>query len=153
MPKWIRRIHILATIGGGFVGLAVGLATLVNGWGQSKVLAVVLVLAYCVLCLWSIALGLWLVEGEDVGSDLRVFYFLQIPWVTTPVISFHAGFGAMLYLGVLPNGRNIQAQLGADWNTAFLTNEGWFLAINVVPLVMLWLARRSNTSLERTREG
>jgi hypothetical protein len=151
MTTWIRRFHLATTIGGGFTGLAVGLATLLNNWPQLKVLAVLLVVAYCLLCVWSIWVGFRLAENDNVDPELRFFYLIQIPYFTTPALSFHAGFGVMLYIGTLSTGRNIQAQLGADWNTALFHGDGWLFAINVVPISVLWLIRRSNKSLERTR--
>ena len=152
MHQWLQRLHVITTVGGGFTGLAVSLATLLNSWPQLKVLAVLLILGFCALCIWAIFVGLRLSEGAEVDRELRIFYLLQIPHITTPVLSFHAGFGLMLYVGVLPNGRNIQAQLGADWNAGVLHNEGWFFAINLIPMLLLWLLRRSNKSLERTRD-
>jgi hypothetical protein len=152
MSTWTRRFHLATTIGGGFTGLAVGLATLLNNWPQLKLLAVVLVLAYCLLCLWCISVGLRLAENSEVGVELRFFYLVQIPYFTTPALSFHAGFGVMLYIGTLSTGRNIQGQLGADWNTALFHGDGWLFAINVVPILMLSLMRRPDKSLERTRE-
>jgi hypothetical protein len=153
MHTWIRRLHLATTIGGGFSGLAVGLATLLSNWPQLKVLAVVLVLAYCLLCVWSISVGVRLAENSNVDEELRFFYLVQIPYFTTPALSFHVGFGFMLYIGTLSTGRNIHAQLGADWNTALFHGDGWLFAINVVPILVLWLIRRSNKSLEPTREG
>jgi hypothetical protein len=153
MTTWTRRFHLATTIGGGFTGLAVGLATLLNNWPQLKVLAVLLVVAYSLLCVWSIWVGFRLAENENVDPELRFFYLIQIPYFTTPALSFHAGFGVMLYIGTLSTGRNIQVQLGADWNTALFHGDSWLFAINVVPISVLWLIRRSNKSLERTREG
>jgi len=153
MSTWTQRFHLATTIGGGFTGLAVGLATLLSNWPQMKVLAVLLVLAYCLLCVWSISVGIRLAENGNVGPELRFFYLIQIPYFTTPALSFHVGLGFMLYIGTLSTGRNVQAQLGADWNTALLHGDGWLFAINVVPILVLWLMRRSNKSLERTREG
>jgi hypothetical protein len=49
----------------------------------------------------------------------------------------------MLYVGALSNGRNLQAQLGTDWNAGLLSGDGWFFAINVIPILLLWLVRRS----------
>jgi hypothetical protein len=153
MHQWLRRFHVIATVGGGFTGAALGLATLVGNWSQLNALAILLVFGLFSLCAWAITVGLRLSEGTDVHRELRLFYILQVPNFTTPVLSFHAGFGLMLYVGALPNGRNIQAQLGADWNGSILHDSGWFLAINIIPMIMLWLLQRSNKSLARTREG
>ena len=153
MHPWVQRFHVITTVGGGFTGLANGLATLLSGWPQLKALAVLLVFGYCALCIWVISVGLRLAEGGDAGPELRFFYILQIPYFTTPALSFRAGFGLMLYIGALSNGHNVQAQLGADWQGAILSNDGWFFALNIVPILLLWLVRRSNKSLERTREG
>jgi hypothetical protein len=152
MTTWIRRFHLATTIGGGFTGLAIGLAALLNNWPQLKVLAILLVLAYCLLCVWSISVGFRLAEESDVSPELRFFYLVQIPYFTTPALSFHAGFGFMLYIGTLTTGRNVQVQLGADWNTALFHGDGWLFAVNVVPIIVLWIMRRSNKSLERTHE-
>ena len=153
MHQWLQRINVITTVGGGFTGLAISLATLVSNWPQLKPLAVLLVLGFCVLCTWAICIGLLLAEGVDAGRGLTIFYVLQIPNFTTPVLSFHAGFGFMLYIGVLSNGQIIQGQLGADWNAGLRSGDSWSFAINLFPILLLWLLRRSNTSLERTREG
>jgi hypothetical protein len=142
MQHWIQRFHIVSTIGGGFTGLAVSLATLIGNWSQLKLLAVLLVLGFCLLCVWAIRVGLRLAEGADVNRELRFFYLLQIPHLTSPVLSFHAGFGVMLYLGVLPGGQNISAQVGADWNIGILTDNSWFIGLNIIPMLALRLLRR-----------
>jgi ABC-type transport system involved in multi-copper enzyme maturation permease subunit len=152
MHQWLQRINVIATVGGGFTGLAVSLTTLVSSWSQLKAMAVLIVLGFCVLCAWAIYVGLLISEGATVSRQLTAFYILQIPSFTTPGLSFHAGFGFMLYIGDLPNGNNIQWQLGADWNAGLLSGDGWSFAINLFPILLLWLLRRSNKSLERTRE-
>ena len=153
MHQWLRRINVITTVGGGFTGLAVGLATLLSSWPQLKILAVLLVLGFCVLCIWAVYVGLRVAEGADAHRELTIFYTLQIPYFTTPVLSFHAGLGLMLYIGALSNGRNLQVQLGADWNAGLFNGDSWSFAVNLFPMLLLWLLRRSNTSLERTREG
>jgi len=145
MNHWLRRNHLIFTVGGGFTGLAVSLATLIGNWSGLTKLAVILVLAFCALCGWAIVVGLRLSEGAADLPQLRLFYLIQIPNFTSPLLSFHAGFGVMLYLGSLPNGQNIQAQLGADWNGAILNGNGWTFAINVIPIILLWFIRPSAT--------
>jgi hypothetical protein len=148
MHHWLRSFHIISTVGGGFTGLALGLATLLNSWSQLELLAILLVLAFGALCVWAISLGLRLANRTDVRHELLFFYVLQIPHFTTPVLAFHAGFGLMLYVGILPDGQNLRAQLGTDWSAAIVGEQRWLLAINIVPVVVLWLLRRSAQPLE-----
>jgi hypothetical protein len=153
MHPWVTRLHVIATVGGGFTGLAVTLAKLMGGWPQLKVAAVLVFSAFGAFFVWSIYVGLRLSEGGNVIRELRIFYVAQILHFTTPALSFHVGLGLMLYVGALPSGQNVLATVGAYWNTGIFQGEGWFLAVNIVPLIMLWLMRRSNNSLERSREG
>lgn len=139
---WLRRFHLIATVGGGFAGLAICLATVTGNWAQLKASAVVLMLAFAALCVWAIYLGVKLFEGRDVRRGLRFFYIIQLLNFTTPWFSFHAGFGLMLYLGVLADGQNFRIQLGADWTTSFLSGDSWSVAINVVPIIVLSIMNR-----------
>ena len=146
MNKWPLRFHLTMTIGGGFAGFTIGVFTLVNNGGQLKAAAILLVLAFCGVCVWAISVGLRLAEGRNPIRELEAFYLLQIPYLTTPMFSYHLGLGVMLYLGVLQNGRNIQTQLGADWQGAFLGGDGFSFAINLVPIAVLWMLRRTVTT-------
>ncbi len=146
MPKWLRRINVITTVGGGFVGVVASITTLLSNWHQLKLMVVLVFLGFCVLCFWSIFIGLLLAEGEDPRRELRIFYLLQIPNFTTPLLSFHVGFGLMLYVGSLANGQNAQVQLGTDWNAGLFSGDGWYLAINLFPILLLWLLRPFNRS-------
>lgn len=73
----IQRLRVTTTVGGGFTGLAIGLATLLSNW-----------------------------------------------------------------------------QLGADWQAAITSNDGSFFALNIVPILLLWLwavllVRRSGHARDR----
>jgi hypothetical protein len=81
-------------------------------------------------------------RGPQPDQRAPDFYVLQIPYLTTPMLSYHLGVGVMLYPAALQNGRNIQTQLGADRQGAFLGGDGLSLAINIVPVAALVMLRR-----------
>jgi hypothetical protein len=149
MPLWLHRYHLVATVGGGFAGLASILAVLLSSWAQVSVFSVIIYLILSLVCIWSILLGLRLAEGADLRPELRAFYLLQIPCFTSPLLSYQVGFGLIFYLGTLQNGNNFQFNLGGSWNLGLLTGNRFTLAINLVPVALLWVLRRSNPSLER----
>jgi hypothetical protein len=132
--------------------LVLGSALVINNWGRVDPASILLVMAFCLVCVWSISLGLRLGEARNQARELRVFYLVQLPYLGTPWFSYHLGIGLMVYLGTLQNGRNIQWQLGTDWQTAFTHGDGFFFAINIVPLVALMTLWRSDSSLGRAAE-
>jgi len=146
IDKWPLRFHITLTVGGGFTGLTIVLMMLVNNGSQMSVTQILLALAFCLMSGWAISLGLRLTEGRNPLRELKAFYLIQIPYLTAPWFSYHLGLGVMLYVGALQNGRYIQLQLGADWQTALMGGDRFYFAINIVPVAVLWMLKRSVAS-------
>src|SRR5438552_11235354 len=85
MNVWFRRLLLILTIGGGFVGVA---RTIQFFSHVDKVIAYVVLLAFVCLYGYGIFLGVKLSEGPAPLRHLRVYFGLQIPFISSPIVAY-----------------------------------------------------------------
>jgi hypothetical protein len=122
MNAWLRRLLLVLTIGGGFVGVLLTIPFLAQA---DKVIAYVMVIAFVALYGYGIFLGLKLSEGVAPLRALRVYFALQIPFISSPLVAyrFSTGFQTTIAIG--------QSRLAVDWR---LGSEGQFALFSSAPL-------------------
>ncbi len=143
MNTWIKRIHLVFTIGGGFTGFVVSLTALPSALGQ-KVAAVVLVSTCAAFYVYAIVLGVRMAEGRASRSHLLWFYGLQLLVVSSPLIAYQLSSGAHFNLGFIGSSFNWNAQLGANYSVTLLQNAPWGIGVNLIALTMFLIVSRSN---------
>jgi hypothetical protein len=81
--------------------------------------------------------GLRFAEDEKNKKSLIIFYWLQVPWISSPIISyrFTAGFHASGSL--IGNELSGFFRLGSDWNFSLLQPVQWGIGVNFFALVMV----------------
>src|SRR5881227_3048645 len=90
MNVWFRRLLLILTIGGGFVGVA---RTIQFFSHVDKVIAYVVLLAFVCLYGYGIFLGVKLSEGPAPLRHLRVYFGLQIPFISSPIVAYRFATG------------------------------------------------------------
>jgi hypothetical protein len=152
MKTWIRRAHILITVGGGLCGLAVLLtgasAAFHAGWVNTALL-----LGGLLLFVWAIVLGLRVCEGTASDTSLAIFYAIQVVWISTPQFSIAIGMGPIAYVGLAKWSLETLVSLGAYYKIDILGELPWKFGVNVVPLAMIVLEISRSMSPNNALKG
>jgi len=119
MNRWLRRLFLVLSIGGGFAGLAFTGSQLLQP--SHPLLYYVVCFVVCLAYIQGILSGLVLVENEAEGVRQLSWYFLaQVPVFISPVISYQFSVGAWLTIIFGTMGVRGSAQFGSQWAVALL---------------------------------
>jgi hypothetical protein len=145
----LRRTAILATIGGGAVGLMACYTLASEGawkvWWFDLVLA--LAVAYVI---WGFVIGIGIAEGRVRYKQLVTWLAVQIPCVSSPILGIRVAMGPQLIVGHFEGDYVIRAYpIIGELAVHVWGDYPWELAINAVPAALIiWLMRaRANSSI------
>ena len=94
MKPWLRRMVGVLTLGGGFLGMVIGLTSLI---GDANFVSKVIGFSFFALYAWGVWCGVRVLENSaDSLSPIRVYWLLQIPYFSSPVLGFHFFGGAWI---------------------------------------------------------
>ena len=143
MKTWLRLTLITMTVGGGFTGVAVALQMLLSHQiGQTASLLVFI--GFLALFAFVVVSGLIYVQNPDRARPLAVALALQIPWVSSPYLTYKFAAGFQVSVAVI-SGRFIGGfRLGSDFQFYLLQPLPWGVGINFFALAMLILLLRSS---------
>ena len=137
MNVWFRRLLLILTIGGGFVGVA---RTIQFFSHVDKVIAYVVLLAFVCLYGYGIFLGVKLSEGAAPLRHLRVYFGLQIPFISSPIVAYRFATGFQTTIAITQSGLGWDVRfLGSEGQFAILSQEPWGVGINVIALAIVFL--------------
>jgi len=145
---WYRRLFLVASVGGGFSGIAITSTQLFRS-GQPPIVYLIYI-AVSAAYAAGIYGGIKLIEDEARGLSLLSWYFLvQIPAVSSPVITYLFWSGFSMYLSGGSNGFNWRALYGARWLVNLLRPEDVSVevGINLFALWATWFLRRELSRL------
>jgi hypothetical protein len=156
MNPWLRRLHLVLTIGGGFAGLAVAFTTMGDSFRQSLP-DDVLIIGATLYFLCAIVVGVRLADGAASRTSLLWLYGVQVPLLSSPVIAYHLSLGAHIYVGVLGASFYWNLQFGDHYSVSLGNSDLlWGVGINLFALGMYVITSRtmpSNNRLERSRKS
>jgi hypothetical protein len=136
MNVWFRRLLLILTIGGGFIGIALT----VQFFAQAdKVIAYAMLLAFLGLYGYGIFVGLKLTEGPPPLKYLRLYFGLQIPFISSPIVAYQFCSGLQLTVAIMQSNIRWGCRLGADGQFAIMSSAPWGIGINFVALAILVL--------------
>jgi len=151
MNPWLRRLHLVLTIGGGFAGLALSLGTLGDSFRQSLLAGLVNV-GVALYFLWAVVIGLRLADDRASRRSFLWLYGVQVPVLSGPVIAYRLSLGAHVSVGVLGDSFHMSWQLGAQYSINLWAGELlWGVGVNLVALCMYFITRRTMPSNNRWR--
>ena len=137
MNVWFRRLLLILTIGGGFVGVA---RTIQFFSHVDKVIAYVVLLAFVCLYGYGIFLGVKLSEGPAPLRHLRVYFGLQIPFISSPIVAYRFATGFQTTIAITQSGLGWDVRfLGSEGQFAILSQEPWGVGINVIASAIVFL--------------
>jgi hypothetical protein len=131
MNPWLRRLHLVLTIGGGFAGLAVAFTTMGESFRQSLSDGFLIVGAILYF-LCAIVIGVRFADGAASRTSLLWLYGVQVPLLSGPVIAYHLSLGAHVYVGVLGDSFYWNLQFGDHYSVS-LGNGDLLWGVGVAP--------------------
>jgi hypothetical protein len=156
MNRWLRRLHLVLTIGGGFAGLAVAFTTMGDSFRQSLSDGF-LIIGAILYFLCAVVVGVRLADGAASRMSLLWLYGVQVPLFSSPVIAYHLSLGAHAYIGVLGDSFYWNLQFGDHYSVSLGNGDLlWGFGVNLFALAMWLITSRtvpSNKRLERSRES
>jgi len=138
MNAWFRRLLLILTIGGGFAGVLLTIHSLPQG---NKVIGYISLLAFIGLYSYGIFVGFKLSEGPVPLEHLRVYFGLQIPFISSPLIAYRFCSGLSATVAIIQPGLRGRwdYRLGSVWRFVIHSSAPWGVGINLVALVIVLL--------------
>jgi len=135
MKLWQRRLFGILALGGGAIGFAVTLQTVLT---RTNPLDWLFCIAFMAMYGWGMWCGLRLIEGQDGAERSNAIYWaLQVPYFMSPMFGFFfaSGFHLTLSIQLSPVNFNANFQLGSTMLYSLLqTDKPLVLCINVFAL-------------------
>jgi hypothetical protein len=153
MNTWLIRLTVILQIGGSFLGIIASITNVVQTqYETGTIILTIPVIAFLVFGIYS---ALLLIERNSRGLDYSiVFYFVQIPVLTSPLISFYIHAGAYFTLTLSIFRINFNYMLGSVWYISFLKHgESFSIGINLVAVLFFLLLDKSKNNLVSARSG
>jgi hypothetical protein len=146
MKLWQRRLFGILALGGGAIGFAVTLQTVLT---KSNPFDWLFCLAFMALYGWGVWCGLRLIEGQPGAERSNAIYWLlQVPYFLSPVLGyfFASGFHLTLALQASPMKFSFNFQLGSTMLYSLLqADKPLVFGINVFALAgALYMNRLSH---------
>jgi len=138
MNAWFRRLLLILTIGGGFVGVAVTIQFFLHA---NTVIAYILALAFLGLYGYGIFVGFKLSEGSAPLRHLRLYFALQVPLISSPFITYRFCSGLQATVAIIQPGLRWgwDWRLGSEWQFVIHSSAPWGVGINLVALAIVFL--------------
>ena len=151
MKAWLRLTLITMMVGGGFTGLVVTLQALIRSQDQPPAYFV-LMGAFLALYAFVTVSGLLFVENPKKTGPLLLAIALQIPWISSPFITYRFAAGAQVSLGFIGGKVVGGVRLGSDWEFYFLSRIHWGLGVNLFAVLILILLLRSREASTKRQQ-
>lgn len=153
MSRKIEALLLIASIGGGFLGLTIVLAQLSQVVSFS--LGHLLVFGAAIIAFsYIIYAGLEFSSNPDNVRPLKIAFLIQIPWFSSPILAYKMAAGFSLSGILHANGFNFLYNIGSDFSISILDDQSWGLGVNLAAIVLYFLATKGvkavpNKSLKR----
>lgn len=141
MNRKIEALLLIASIGGGFMGVSIVLAEIINisyvTFGH--------ILAYCTaLALFSyfVYSGVAFANDKSNVRHLKLSFLLQVPWFVSPILSYKIAAGFSLSGIVHFGGFQFLYNMGSDFSFGFLNGQSWGVGLNLAALGLYYLASK-----------
>lgn len=131
----MRKIYLILTIGGGFTGFALTFQAFFTA-EQVNLVYYVIVATFVALYGYGMFAGLRLADRPEDKKHLVIFYWLQVPWISSPVISYRFTSGFNLSGAILDFKLTGFFRLGSDWQFSLLQAAPWGIGVNFFALVI-----------------
>lgn len=148
MKAWLRLVLVLFLVGGGFVDLA-SCATLFPQLSDKGTAGVFLFVVMLLCAAFQVISGLMVTQKPRSTGILRAAIALQIPWITSPLLSYRlmggAGFWIMASSAPLSDAGQFigslywRFQFGGFESMGIGESLPWSLGVNLIALTLFLL--------------
>ncbi|MBN2424775.1 MAG: hypothetical protein JXR46_06240 [Calditrichaceae bacterium] len=138
---WFLYIIAILQIGGGYLGIITCMQSI---FSSINIPTVIITIPFLSLFLFGIYAGILLLEKKSKGINYSIINFgIQIPYFTSPVLSFYFHSGTYIDLSVGIFNFNYNYLLGSSWYFSILNREIPFaLGINLIALIIFIILDR-----------
>lgn len=145
MKTWLRISIIFLTVGGGFCGFAATWQVLVNALKSAPHNPTDIFLLVVFLALYGFVTIAGLVFSQNQRKILPILisFGLQIPWISSPFLSFRFTGGLHATIGIVGGGFGGGVSLGSDWQCSLFQQAPWGVGVNLFALFMFILLAHS----------
>jgi hypothetical protein len=151
MNIWLRRLLLILTVGGGFIGVAVTIQYFPQ---TDKVVVYIMLFAFVGLYAYGIFAGLKLSESSRCLKHVRLYFGLQILFISSPLIAYRFCSGLQATIAMIQPGLRWDFRLGSEWQFSILSSAPWGCGVNFVALIILFLLySRLATGVEEQQEN
>jgi hypothetical protein len=151
MNTWMRRLHLVLTVGGGFAGIII---TLQAFFASKEANPMFYALLFAFVCLYGFGVfaGLRFAETPQEKKWLAIFYWLQVPWISSPLVAYRFASGFHISGAVIGSQLSGFFRIGSDWQFSFFQSAPWGVGLNVFALIMaiITMKKEPNQALEPT---
>src|SRR5262249_23626745 len=103
------------------------------------VIAYVMLLAFIGLYAYGILIGIKLSEDPPPLKHLRLYFSLQIPFISSPVIAYRFSSGLQATVAIIQSSLKWDFRLGVEGQFAMLSSAPWGCGVNFVALIIVLL--------------
>jgi hypothetical protein len=153
-----RWILLTLTIGGGFLGLEATVKGLIQR-EDTRLFFYLFQTVFIVLYLFTIIAGLLFADNQKRSTPLIIAWLLQIPWFSSPILSYDFSEGFHFVIGLANNGTanvfHCASNFGSEWHFSINQVDAahpWEIGINlfaVIIFISLLKFKRSNFVVEK----
>ncbi len=139
MNRKSEALLIVASIGGGFMGVSIVLAELlkVSYFTLGHFLIFGSALAFFGYFIYA---GLVFASNNENNKHLKITFLLQIPWVSSPILVYKIAAGFSLSGLFHAGGFNFLYNMGSDFNFGIFNGQSWGLGLNIAAVGLYYLA-------------
>lgn len=150
MRAWQWRLIGVLTLGGSFLGAVASLMIIING--GNNLLSLLIVAVFIGLYAWGVWCGVRILE-RSVDSLRRgiLFWAFQIPYLTSPLLSYQFSSGAQATVAVQSADPALlwTVQVGSHFAATVLRPAAWGIGINLLALAATIFLSLKYRSLSR----
>ena len=141
MTPWLRWALIITQVGGGFTGIVITLDYLYN---SENTLTPVIVISMGFVALYTFVTiaGVLFAQNERRTLPLRAALWLQIPWISSPIIAWHFTAGLCVAVTLIGEAPSVEFWLGSVWQFYLFRELPVGIGVNLFPVLMLFLLGR-----------
>jgi hypothetical protein len=152
MKSWLRKTYIILTVGGSFTGAVLTLQAFMSS-REAIPMVYAMYVGFIGLYSYGTWAGLRFAEKEEDKGHLIIFYWLQVPWLSSPIIGYRFTAGFHISGALIGDRLSGLFRLGSDWQCDLLRSIPWGIGLNVFALIMVVILmknKKPNQSLEPT---
>jgi hypothetical protein len=136
MNPLLRKLNIVLAIGGGFTGVVVTLQAFFTS-KEANPMVYAMFAGFIALYAYGVAAGLRFAEKEEEKKHLIIFYWLQVPWVSSPVIGYRFASGFHVSGAIIGAKLSGFFRIGSDWQFNLFQSIPWGIGLNIFALGMV----------------